>query len=476
MIYLYIAIAVIVGLLLTAVLRTLLIKKSIPPINNYEALDKKKEQQLFEDLSKLLAIKTVDGEEDCEKAFEKYENELKTLFPKCFESCESMKIDGAFLYRFSGDKNSENPTLILAHCDVVEENGKWEHSAFSPSLEGGKIFARGTIDNKGMAFSFFSAMEKFIASGGKLRNDLYFLSTKNEESTSFGAKSAREYFKKENLKFSVIFDEGGAVTCEAMPGIANDIALLGLCEKGYFDIEFSAKSKGGHSGSPLTSNPIHRLSKFVCEVEKKGYFKVSMPKTVSEMLSSIAPYMTFPLRFLLGNMWLFKPVVKAVLPAFSPSIGAMMKTTIVFTRAEGSVANNVIPETAKMVANIRNLPTEDKEEVFAKLAKTAKKHDIEMNILYDKSASSLTEASHKEVEMIKETIEKTMPSTLVCPYVTIGATDCCHLDEFSDAIVRFSPIRATAEQIAAMHGIDENIGVSELEKAIEFFYNYIKQR
>ncbi len=201
-----------------------------------------------------------------------------------------------------------------------------------------------------------------------------------------------------------------------------------------------------------------------------------MPKTVSQMLSSIAPYMTFPLRLLLGNMWLFKPIAKAVLPAFSPSIGAMMKTTIVFTRAEGSGLNNVIPETAKMVANIRNMPTQSKEAVFAKLAKTAKKHDLEMNILYDKSASSLTDANHKEFRVIKETIQKTMPSTIVCPYVTIGATDCCHLDKFSDAIIRFSPIRVSGEQLSAMHGINENVGVAELEKAIEFFYNYIKQR
>lgn len=476
MIYIYIVVAVFISLLLVAILKALIIKKSIPVIDNYKRLENSKENELFKDLSKLLVCKTIDGAENCEKEFEKYECELKTLFPNCFKTCENIDVQGAFLYRFVGEKNSEKPTLILAHCDVVEENGKWEHSAFSPTLEDGKIFARGTIDNKGMAFSFFSAMEKFITSGGKLKNDLYFLSTKNEESTSFGAKSVAKYFEQENLDFSVIFDEGGAVTTEAMPGIANDIALIGLCEKGYFDIEFSAKSKGGHSGSPLSSNPIHRLSKFVCEVEKKGYFKVSMPKTVCQMLSSIAPYMTFPLRLLLGNMWLFKPVVKGVLPAFSPSIGAMMKTTIVFTRAEGSGANNVIPETAKMVANIRNLPTESKEEIFAKLSKTAQKHDIEMNILYDKSASSLTDAGHKEFVLLKETIQKTMPSTLVCPYVTIGATDCCYLDKFSDAIVRFSPIRATAEQLSAMHGIDENIGVAELEKAIEFFYNYIKQR
>ncbi|MFI3229144.1 MAG: M20/M25/M40 family metallo-hydrolase [Bacillota bacterium] len=470
-------IVAIIGLILAVVLiRTFSIKKSETPIDNYPILDKKTEEELFCEFSKVLKIATVDGCENCEALFAEYENTLKDMFPLFYTKAESIAIDGAFLYKFAGTKNTEKPSIILAHCDVVEANGTWEHEAFEPQLEDHKIFARGTVDNKGMAFAFHKAVEKFFAEGGSFNNDVYFMSTKNEESSSQGAKNVAKYCRENDLQFAVIFDEGGATTCEVLPGINNDIALLGLCEKGYYDVKFSAKSKGGHSGSPQSSNPFHRLSKFVCAVEKRGYFKVSMMQTLTEMFKAVAPYMGFELRLLLGNMWLFKPLVKAVLPAFSPAIGAMMKTTMVFTRAEGSGANNVIPETATMTANIRNLPTESAEAVLAKLKKTAEKYDITMEVLYEKPASAMTNVNQKEVQIISDTIKTVMPSTIVTSYVTIGATDCCLLDEFSDAVVRFSPIRQSGNQIDAMHGIDENVGVSELNKAIEFFSTYIKTR
>lgn len=474
MLAVYVLLCVIAVLLLIVLVRTFAIKRTLKITDNYPILEQKEEEALFNDLSKMLSIKTIDKTIDCEESFSRYENVLREMFPIFYSHCESIDVDGAFLYKFAGSVADGLPTLILAHSDVVEENGEWQSPAFTPTLRDHKIYARGTIDNKGMVYACFSGIEKFLKEGNSFKNDVYIMSTKNEESTGYGATQVANYFRSKGLKFAVILDEGGAVTCDVMPGIKNDIALLGLCEKGYFDIKFSAKSKGGHSGSPLSSNPFHRLSKFVCKVEKKGYFKVSMIKTVKEMFAHVSPYLTFPLRLLLGNLWLFMPIAKAVLPAFSPSIGAMMKTTIVFTRAEGSNSNNVIPQTASMTANIRNLPTESAEKVLAKLKKTADKFDIDMEVLYAKNESSFTSAKSNAVLAISNTIKQTMPGTIVCSYVTIGATDCCLLDEFSPNIIRFNPIRATSEQIGAMHGIDENIGVSEVGVAVEFFYNYSK--
>ncbi|WP_249028602.1 M20/M25/M40 family metallo-hydrolase [Tannockella kyphosi] len=462
----FIIVLIIIGIVIG---RTVMIKKKLTIQNNYEVIDEKREQELYLELKELLQIPTVSGSNH----FHEYLQTLETMFPIYFSKAEKIEINSAFLFRIKGTKNNDLPSLILAHVDVVEENGEWDYPAMDATLVDHIIYGRGTIDNKGMGYSFFKAIEQLLKEGKEFENDLYFMASHDEESLGLGVKHVAEYLKENKLQFKVIFDEGGAVTGEVMPGIQNDIALLGLCEKGYLDIEFRAKSKGGHSGSPQVDNPFSRLAKFMVEVEKPGYFKVSFMKTVKQMFTTISPYMTFPLRMLLGNMWLFSPLVKKVLPSFSPSIGAMMKTTIVFTRAQGSDANNVIPETAKVTANIRNLPTEDMSFVINKLIKTAKKYDLEYSILYEKPASSMTDKNHTEVTRVKKVIEQTMPGTIVCPYVTIGATDCCHLDAFSDAVIRFSPIRASGQQIAAMHGINENIGVSELNKAIEFFYCYL---
>ena len=53
---------------------------------------------------------------------------------------------------------------------------------------------------------------------------------------------------------------------------------------------------------------------------------------------------SFGLRLLLGNLWLFAPLLKLVLPAVSAQAAAMLRTTIAFTTQSGSDAYNVIPQ------------------------------------------------------------------------------------------------------------------------------------
>ncbi len=66
------------------------------------------------------------------------------------------------------------------------------------------------------------------------------------------------------------------------------------------------------------------------------------------MFTSLAPYASFGLKLVLGNMWLFKPLLKVVLPKISAQAGAMLQTTIAFTMQSGSDAYNVIPQEATL--------------------------------------------------------------------------------------------------------------------------------
>ena len=49
------------------------------------------------------------------------------------------------------------------------------------------------------------------------------------------------------------------------------------------------------------------------------------------MFETLAPYAGFGMKLLFGNMWLFKPLLKLVLPTVSAQAGAMLQTTVAFT-------------------------------------------------------------------------------------------------------------------------------------------------
>lgn len=59
----------------------------------------------------------------------------------------------------------------------------------------------------------------------------------------------------------------------------------------------------------------------------------------------------FPLKLVMGNLWLFAPVLKPVLGKISAQAGAMLQTTVAFTMQSGSDACNVLPQEATVSAN-----------------------------------------------------------------------------------------------------------------------------
>ena len=61
------------------------------------------------------------------------------------------------------------------------------------------------------------------------------------------------------------------------------------------------------------------------------------------MFTALAPYAGFGMKLVFGNLWLFGPLLKAVMPSLSAQAGAMLKTTIAFTVQKGSDAYNVLP-------------------------------------------------------------------------------------------------------------------------------------
>lgn len=163
------------------------------------------------------------------------------------------------------------------------------------------------------------------------------------------------------------------------------------------------------------------------------------------------------------------------LPKISPTIGALMTTTIVFTRLSGSDANNVIPSEATAVANIRNICGESEDEVIDKLVKIAARHDISCEVLYNKPASSITDHSDEMVRDFMTMVENHYDNAISVPYIFIGATDACRLDDLSERIILFNPIRISSEEFETFHGIDESVSLKDLANAVTFMKKYLRQ-
>ena len=88
-------------------------------------------------------------------------------------------------YAMHIDMGEGEETLgILAHVDVVPEGDGWTYPPYSGTIADGKIFGRGTLDDKGPAIISLFAMKAIADSGIKLNKKIRMILGADEESGS----------------------------------------------------------------------------------------------------------------------------------------------------------------------------------------------------------------------------------------------------------------------------------------------------
>lgn len=464
-------VAVLVLLLLVAVLRTALMKTK--KADYVPDPDPKRTDEYVKKLSEMVQYETISkrGEVNTEK-FLGFHKVLEKLFPTVHEKLEKTEIDGNLLFKWKG-KSSEKPILIMSHQDVVEATGDWKYPPFSGEVAEGKVWGRGTSDTKCTVMAFLQAAEELLKEGYTPDCDVYIASSCTEEIGGDGAPKIVDYLDKQGIKLFLVCDEGGGIIQDPMAGIKGNFAMVGVFEKGYGDVKFIARSTGGHASAPPKNTPIARLSKFVAQVDKKNPFNVEFMPEVEAMFSQLAPYAGFGLRLIFGNLWLFKPLMKKLLPMISAQAGAMLSTTIAFTMSEGSNGYNVIPQEASICANMRYIPHQGTDESLEVITNLAKKYDIETEVIYKGYPSPSVDINGEAFKMVETAINECFPGVGCSPYVVTGATDARFYSKICDSCVRFAPVIYGPEQMKGMHGLDENIECNTLQGAVDFYKKII---
>ncbi len=468
--------AVFVLLLVIAAIKAVKIKAK--PNTNAPAINPTKEEadDYAKKLSDMVKVPTISlrGNTDLTE-FYKLHEVMKANFPLIFSKLECTEIEGNLLFRWQGKDPKRNGILLMGHQDVVTaDEPNWEREPFSGEIADGNIHGRGAMDCKSTVFSEFQAIEELLQEGFEPPCDIYLATAVDEEISGEGAPKLVNHLKSKGVHLNVAMDEGGAILKDQLPTMNGWCAAIGLLEKGYIDLKVIAKGKGGHSSTPKSNTPLARLSKFVADIEKDKPFKAEISGAVYAMLTEAAPYLGFPLRMVLGNMWLFKGLLTKVLPMVSPMCNAFVKTTFCCTMAEGSHTPNVIPSEAYIVCNLRTSPHQNVEESLAVLKKYADKYDLEFEIIHARNASNTVDYKGEEFGYLKKCLNECYPDAGVIPYLMTGGTDCRHYEDVADNCLRFCPIKMSNEQLAAMHAANESIGVKEVADCVKFYKYYIK--
>lgn len=426
-------------------------------------------------LGKLIRAETVSafGEKNTEK-FEAFHELLFMMFPDLFSAAETENFDGSLLIRLKG-KTDKKPVMLMSHHDVVEASGEWLHEPFSGEICDGKLWGRGTLDTKGSLWAILQALDELCAEGFVPDRDIYIESACTEETDGSGADIISKTLEKRGIDFFMTLDEGGMIMYDPIGGADGTFAMIGVGEKGCADLRFIARSQGGHASTPGKNTPLVRLGKFMAAADRSSIFDAEMSPVVQEMFRRFAPYTKEPLKNMFENVGRIKGLLSKLLPLVSPTAGAMLKTTLAFTMAGGSDGTNVLPQEAFVVGNMRFSHHQGGRDSIEKITKLAARYDIETEILDPGFESPISDYNSEAFRLVERAVKEIFPDVVPAPYIMTGASDSRYFSRVCRNCIRFAPFTISEEQLESIHGINENVDVTALAPAVDFYKFIIRE-
>ena len=150
--------------------------------------------------------------------------------------------------------------LVYGHYDVqpADPLELWNSGPFDPVIKDGKIYARGSADDKGQFYMHVKALETMVQTG-TLSTNIKFLIEGEEE---VGSPNLATFVKanKALLDANVILISDTSMISMENPSI--DIGVRGLS---YIEVEVTGPNRDLHSGvyGGAVANPITMLSKMI---------------------------------------------------------------------------------------------------------------------------------------------------------------------------------------------------------------------
>lgn len=186
-----------------------------------------------------------------------------------FTNIEKVETDGhPLVYGEYVGAGEDAPTvLIYGHYDVqpVDPIELWDSEPFKPEVRDGRIYARGSSDDKGQVFMHLAVFEAYLKTEGKLPVNVKVCIEGEEE---IGSENLYDLLQKNKEKFNADF---AVISDSGMAEKNQPTILYGL--KGFTGIEIKVTGPDHdlHSGmyGGAVRNPIMALSHILSSLKDK---------------------------------------------------------------------------------------------------------------------------------------------------------------------------------------------------------------
>lgn len=228
--------------------------------------------RFIEELTEFLRIPSISNDPE-------HKPDMETCSKWLADHIKSIGIDKVEIYNTPGHPivyaeylkaGKDKPTVLLyGHYDVqpVDPLELWTDPPFEPTINDGKIYARGTTDDKGQLFIHLKSIEAYFKNQNSLPVNIKILYEGEEE---IGSPNLSNFLKdnRELLKCNLVVISDTSMYAKGLPSIC--YGLRGLA---YMQIDLVGPNRDLHSGSygGGVENPINALANLITKLkDEKG--------------------------------------------------------------------------------------------------------------------------------------------------------------------------------------------------------------
>jgi acetylornithine deacetylase/succinyl-diaminopimelate desuccinylase-like protein len=387
--------------------------------------------------------------------------------------------EGGLVAVYPGRNPGMKGVLLLAHLDVVEARREdWTRDPFILVEQDGKLYARGTVDDKAEAAIGVDMLVRFREEHYRPLRTVKLALTCGEETA--GAFNGAEWLtenRRDLIDAALALNEGpGGEMDAAGHRVALDVEVG---QKTFENFRLEVTNPGGHSSVPLKDNAIYRLAGALKRIEaytfpaqftdsSRAYF-AGMAK-IKEAGGDAAAAEGL-------NAMLRSPDDAQAVARVSgrdPYWSAILRTTCVATMLDAGHATNALPQRAWANINCRIFPGTPTEAVRAKLDELVADPEVKVIPLQGRTPSVPPPALTREIMApVEKLAAKFWPGVPVLPILLVGGSDTRYLNAVGIPTYGIQPTFSRPDN-GNVHGLNEYIDVQVLFEARDFLYQLMK--
>jgi acetylornithine deacetylase/succinyl-diaminopimelate desuccinylase-like protein len=366
-----------------------------------------------------------------------------------------------FIARLKGT-GAARPLLLMAHSDVVPaDRSQWSVDPFAATVKDGVLYARGAEDIKSLLAAELAVMVELKLAKTPLSRDIILVSESDEEAGSTGMQwLVANAWPKIDAEFGL--NEFGWY--EDQP-TGERMYQIQTSEKVPTRVKLTARGTAGHGSLPRDDNPVAHLARAVTRLVDAQQ-PVALNTTTRAYFAEFSKVPQYAwLQSLLPR--LETPEAAAEVRKHDRELDAMLHTTVSPTMLEAGVKINVIPNSAQAQLDVRRLPTETMEQVYARFRTIIDDPAVTVENaggqqMPSTEPSSLTTPLYLAMQKV---FEAEHPKARTVPLLMRGATDGAFLRAKGIAVYGV-PIFAR-EGDSRAHGNDERMSVANFRNGVD---------